>query len=776
MQSVNRLILAAGVSVLGLLTPQLAFAADAPAGQLEDIIVTAEKRSMSLQTTPLAISAIDGKALEVQVINNLADVSRSVPSLQFGVNAVDSYGTEISIRGIGSNSQSGNTDPGVALSVNGVYMARSSAAVTSLFDIERIEVLRGPQGTLYGRNSTGGAINIIPVRPKIGVTEGSVEGTYGNYNLIRLRGLFNAPLGDAAALRMSGQYEKRDGYTKNLVAGMPAQNDADNVSVRAALNLDGNGPIKALVSGYYSHMKQNGSGVRYLGTDGGPNGYPVTPIAVAFPAGGPPFSVDAFPYQTLSPNWTLQALPTDLHEVRKNTPEYTDVEQYGTDLTMEYALSDAVTLRSITAYQHSNYKLLVDADSSELNLATNQMISSAHQFSTELNLIGQSDALKWVLGLFYLDERSDENFTVSTCPQGCLTSNGYTGPFLMPPPFVTVGTPPDQGYIHHTVQEFGAKAYAAFGQLTWGLTDRLSLTTGLRWTRDDKSLLRTGPQGDFQPYVANATLNNTPTILSSHAWNKLTGRAVLDYQVTDKVMVYASFARGYKSGGEQLNSDGGDTVTGIFQPEEVDTYEAGLRSRLLDNRVQFNLTGFVSNYDDFQTFELTLSGPLVINAGSARIKGVEFEMKVIPVEGLHINASGSFLDAKYTNFVTPAPLNEDFSGNQLNRAPKFSGDISADYTVPTSWGSVTANLGLSHVGAQYYDRGNLPADRQEAYDLLRASISADLGQFGISLWGSNLTKEKYVASQRINPPFSGGTRLVNIGAPATYGVTLRAKF
>ncbi|MEN9924117.1 MAG: hypothetical protein RL268_243, partial [Pseudomonadota bacterium] len=261
MQSVNRLILAAGVSVLGLLTPQLAFAADAPAGQLEDIIVTAEKRSMSLQTTPLAISAIDGKALEVQVINNLADVSRSVPSLQFGVNAVDSYGTEISIRGIGSNSQSGNTDPGVALSVNGVYMARSSAAVTSLFDIERIEVLRGPQGTLYGRNSTGGAINIIPVRPKIGVTEGSVEGTYGNYNLIRLRGLFNAPLGDAAALRMSGQYEKRDGYTKNLVAGMPAQNDADNVSIRAALNLDGNGPIKALVSGYYSHMKQNGSGV-----------------------------------------------------------------------------------------------------------------------------------------------------------------------------------------------------------------------------------------------------------------------------------------------------------------------------------------------------------------------------------------------------------------------------------------------------------------------------------------------------------------------------------
>lgn len=783
MQGLRNAIFSSTVSVLGLLLPQAAYAAEAPSDGLADIIVTAEKRSESLQTTPLAISAIDSKALQVQVINNLADVSRSVPSLQFGVNAVDSYGTEISIRGIGSNSQSGNTDPGVALSVNGVYMARSSAAVTSLFDIERIEVLRGPQGTLYGRNSTGGAINIIPTKPKIGVTEGMFEGTYGNYNLVRLRGIVNTPLGEAAAFRMSGQYERHDGYVKNLVPGKPDQDNADNFALRPSVSFDNGGPAKILVSAYYSSMKQDGSGVRYLGSDGGPNGYPAGPIAVAFPMGGPPFSVDAFPYQTLSANWTLQNLPTDLHEVRKNTPEHTDVKQYGADLTVDYALSDTISLRSITAYQHTKYNLLVDADSSELDLATNQMDSAAHQFTTELNLLGDTGSLKWVLGAFYLDESSDETFTVSTCPRGCLTSNGYAGPFLAPP-FISLGSPPDQGWIHHTVQNFGAKAYAGFGQFTWSMTDKLSLTGGLRWSRDEKSILHTGigpGYPDFGPNVPNPVLNDTPDQASSHSWSKVTGRAAVDYKITDKVMAYASFARGYKSGGEQLTSDGSDGVTGIFNPEVVDTYEVGLRSRFLDNRVQLNLTGFTSDYKNFQTFELTLNGPLVINAGSARIKGVEFEMKLLPVERLHINASGSILDAKYTSFAvtspSPAgPVTEDFTGNRLNRAPKFSGDVSADYTVPTNWGSVTGNLGYSYVGAQYYDRGNLAFDRQGSRGLLRASLNFDLGSYGVTFWGNNITNEKYVASQRINPAFSGGTRLVNIGAPATYGVTVHAKF
>jgi iron complex outermembrane receptor protein len=783
MQAGLKGILVTGASILALAMPEIVQAAETAPDRLQDIVVTAEKRSESLQTTPLAISALDAKALEVQVINNLADVSRSVPSLQFGVNAVDSYGTEISIRGIGSNSQSGNTDPGVALSVNGVYMARSSAAVTSLFDVERIEVLRGPQGTLYGRNSTGGAINIIPTRPKQGVTEAMIEGTYGNYNLVRLRGIVNAPLADNVAFRMSSQYEKRDGYVKNLVSGKPDQDNADNFAIRPSLSIDAGGALKVLVSSYYSRMKQDGSGVRYLGVDGGPNGYPAGPVAVAFPQGGPPFSVDAFPYQTLSAAWTLQPLPTDLHQVRKNTPEQTNVKQYGADLTLDYAMSDAVTLRSITSYQHTAYDLLVDADSSELNLATNQMVSSAHQFSTELNLIGETDRLKWVLGAFYLDEASDETFTVATCPKGCLTSNGYKGPFIYPP-FITAGSPPDQGWIHHTVQQFGAKAYAGFGQFTWSMTDKLSLTTGARWSRDEKSILHTGIGPgylDFVPNVPNAQVNNVPDKASSHSWSKITGRATLDYKITDKTMIYASFARGYKSGGEQLTSDGSSDVTGIFNPEVVDTYEAGLRTRFLDNRVQLNLTGFTSDYKNFQTFELTLNGPLVINAGAARIKGAEFEIRVLPVQRLHINASGAFLDAKYTSFkvTSPSPtgpVTEDFTGNRLNRAPKFSGDISADYTVPTSWGSVTGNLGYSYVGAQYYDRGNLAVDRQASRGLVRASLNFDMGSYAITFWGNNITNEKYVSSQRINPAFSGGTRLVNIGAPATYGVTLRAKF
>lgn len=727
--------------------------------QLEEVIVTAEKREQNVQDMPLSVTAFSQREMDMRDATDMRALQNYTPNLEFNNESGGQNNTRITLRGIGTETLVGGGDPGVALHVDGVYIGRNSATAQKIFDVERLEVLRGPQGTLYGRNATGGSINIITKNPSEEF-EAFGDLTAGNYNRQRARGVLNVPLSDTFFARASVLSEKRDGYLENQYPGGDDADDLDTTAIRGKLLWEMGDDNRAILGGYYNKNQGAGGGSRFLGSD---TDYQFTNYLTGISDGssGPPAGAPIAAPLYARPASGAPALPmsTDIHEINKNAKEKGDITQQGVDLTVEWNLSSELMLRSISAYGSNDNKALVDADNSELDIEERKRDNEATQWSQEFNLLSSGDgSLEWILGAFYYHEEIDEDF--STLTPGGLLDPSINLPGGQLPGGNGVGQSPSAHYE--------ADSYALFGQGTYTLLDDLRFTAGLRYSWDDKQQSRTDATiidlvTGYQLLGGGATGHTDDSVVAN--WSKWTGKVGVDYDLNESSMLYATFSRGYKSGGIPFNG-----VMDPYEPEEIDAYEIGSKNELFDNRARLNLVAFYYDYKDLQVFRLTGDGPRAENAAQSTVWGAEAEFQVILTENLSLDGSAGYLNAEYDEYSVDLPVYEDYSGNKLNHAPEYMFNIGAQYELALWGGDITTRLDYARRGDTYYDRANGPFDKQEAYGLINANVRFERDNWYVAMYGKNLGDEDYVTGQIINPPFNCDCRTVGVGEPLTFGL------
>ena len=760
-------------SGLGSMT---AFGEDSDRPALEEVVVTATKRTESLQAVPLSVTAFSQDQLDIKGASNLTGIQESTPNLNFSVQSAGQNVARVTLRGIGTETLVGGGDPGVALHIDGVYVGRNSAAAGDVFDVERVEVLRGPQGTLYGRNATGGSINLISKRPT-DETEGYVDYTVGNYNESRVRGVVNVPLTENLTSRIAIFSESHDGYMENLFENGRDNGDKDSHGGRLQLRYETDSGNEFLLRGYYSKTGGAGPGSRYLGTDlNTPNGYAggylIGVSGGPRPPAGGPIIADAYGLGATSSGAAVLPLPTDLHQVRKNAPEFVDMLIKGFDFEANVELTDGIVLKTITSYQTNDNEILVDSDGSELAIETRNRDNQAKQYSQEFNLISQDGgAFQWLVGAYYYHEELTERFDVIR-PVGLV-------PAATPLPPGAV--PGGGGTRQIRVAGHEVDSAAVFAQISYDITEDLSVTVGARYTKDDKDQFRSiGGQIDTTNGIrfrGGGAVGFLPPDSGSTSFSETSYRVSADYQLTNDNLLFASYARGYKSGGFDFNggqiSGAGDQLP--YDPEFVTAIEIGSKNKFYDDRVILNLTVFDYDYEDLQVFRLTGFGPLTDNAAQSTIQGVEVEFRFAATDNLSFDGSYGYLDATYDQYTIDLPPT-DFSGNTLNYAPENTAHIGVEYAMAMSDGDLIVRLDWSYRSDIYFDRANSALDTQEAYSLLNARLRYEAESYYVDFWGKNLGDETYVTGQLINPPFSCGCRTVNVGAPRTYGVTVGTRF
>lgn len=674
-----------------LIVPIIAvFISMSAAGQvLEEIVVTAQKRAESVQDVPIAITALNSEKLERSFIQNIHDLSFHVPNLQFG-NFSSTMTT--AIRGIGYTNTTAGGDPGVAMHLDGVYLARPIANVFNAYDLDRMEVLRGPQGTLYGRNTTGGSINFISNKPG-DEFEGQVDVSYGEFDHVMARGTFNAPINDRVATRFNLVWSESDGYQENVVPGGTESGDNDYVNARGSLRADFNENAELLISINYADIGGVGSTHEIsqpyptdTRLDFGPpipgfrnySGVPdqvlqtvfsqqffnrpdinamlaanginsiadieaslgVAPGGRYIPGGGTdfvalgipvPWGVDALDYSA--------ALPNDLRPnvARKDAHESNDLEFKSIAATFTFDLGWA-EFKSISAYAETSLNSFSDLDATEIFLMNLLLIEEQEQFTQEFQLSSRGDSnLEWLLGAYYFDEEATR---IS---------------FIFSPVFDDFGDLLGLPEGFNVGGDVEATSYAVFAQATYSLTDQVRITGGLRYSWDEKDAVinLTTPFPSFEL----ATIARDALI--SDSWNEPTYKVVIDWSPTDDTLLYGSFSRGYKSGGINLNGTPPPRGTPNYDPEFVDVFEIGAKMQFMD-RIQLNIAAFTNDFSDIQVQNFGAAGAEVVNAAAATIDGVEVEGIILITENTELNFSLGWMDAEFDDFPFNPPALPQF--------------------------------------------------------------------------------------------------------------------
>ncbi len=724
-------------AVAGIMLATLPFTATAQQrAVLDEIIVTAQKRAESLQEVPIAVSAFDADSLRLSGVATLDDISHRTPGLTMGrFNAVQ---PQIFIRGIGSTDQSASGDQSVGVFIDGVYMGRTGFVDLDFFDLERVEVLRGPQGTLYGKNVVGGAINLITERPSE-TFDARIEGSIGNFDRRSLRALVSGPLAETLAGKLSLSWTERDGYATSATTGRKLS-DEDNVTVRGSLLFTPRDDLDLLVTADYSRDRLAGNNRECLGEQ-----------FIFFPwfAPGSPFAPSP-----CSPDPFLNEKTVDGFQDR-------NVGGMSATLTWDSNLGEVT---SITAWRKGDYEIQEDFSGSDAPLVVRNAIDEIEQFSQELRLADATEdgRFNWLVGAYGyradIERVENNDFSGNDVPIALL--------LLQVPP----GTVPSFNTFYF--QENKTTSYAVFGQGTWAFTDDVNLTVGARYTYEKKEADIRGagfdPTGGFlaAPYDINA----------SKSWNAFTPKVTVDWRPSDEVMLYFSVADGFKSGGFNGTAPDGIAASTPFDQEEARQFELGLKSELFDRRLRANLTAFHIDYDDLQVFQLVDGARLIVdNAADARSRGIELEMLAQLSSALTLSGHYAYLDTEYKDFINEAGL--DFSGNTLTRAPKHSYNIGATYRA-----DLDARLGLtlhaeySYRSRVFYDPSNFALVGDSGRGLLdaRAVLSLRDHNVDISLWGRNLTDKVHV-TQAIDGrgPFNLSQNAAGVIAePRMYGLTV----
>lgn len=745
-------------------------------GRLEEIIVTAQKRSESLQEVPIAISAFNEESIERTGFDSVSDLAFLVPTLQFS--AFTSLAA-VSLRGVSYENTTPGGDPGVAMHLDGVYLGRPVATIFDSWDLESVEVLRGPQGTLYGRNATGGSINFITKRPTE-EREAKLDVTYGNYDRFRLRGIANIPFTESVMARVSGTWEDRDGYQKNKGPGGTKGNDAENVSLRGSL-------LTALSENTELMLSMNYSDIGGVGN--------VYERRFPFETCAPPGPCAVLPsgaeYGGPGPNNQPQ-LVNDLQPnlVFKDTRESSDLDFRTVSGTLIHDFN-GMTLKTITAYADMSYDTFTDLDGSSRRIMEIDLFEDQRQFSQEIQLSSSSDGpLRWLLGAFYFTEDADRRSTIVNDDFQSFAANSGIG-------FSRDGVL--EGFS--VGGDVESKSYALFTQLDYDILDTVTLTGGFRFTRDEKKadlneFSPFGPVGNFVPPAADnpcpcllvpgqglvpfGALGGPPVIQTGNlvasddeTWSEPTYKVGVNWAATDTMNLFGSYSRGYKSGGVNLN--GATIAEAFYDPEFIDSFEVGAKMQFLD-RIQVNLAAHYSKIDDLQFQVFGTGGAVIENAAEATVAGVELESQWLVTDALEFNGSVGYLDAEYDDFQQrlSTTIFADRKGNKLNRAPEWTLNVGGQY----SWelgnlGRLTLRADYHWQDEQFFQPDNTEQVRADGYYNLdlRAFFQTYDDKWSIEAYATNVTDQDQIGDILRSIPFLyGGVDLTSYKAPRMFGL------
>jgi iron complex outermembrane receptor protein len=738
MTIISRIFVAlVALSVTPIFTVAFAQSPESSRG-LEELIVTAERREENLQVVPLAVSAFNSDQLRDFQIDEARDLQLYVPSLNMFNNVTSPTNLSPSLRGgLQQDASLVTAESPFGIYVDGVYVGRLNGNNVRLSDIERIEVLRGPQGTLYGRNTGYGAIKFISRTPGEDLWFDATVGA-GNYDQLLFSASVGGPLGDSWAGSFSAQYDEKEGEYRNVAQNQDVDNQ-ENMAVRGKLRFMGLDKFDAVLSVSYSDA-ENDSGNLVKGTTPGVAGRFTTDDLV-FPNGE---------WNTNTLWSTTQTPPSSSFQPAPLVDKPTgDTEQTIVGLTLSYDITDNLTVKSITGYVGLDDYFHTDfsgntADPTEAFGALGAADIDADQWSQEFQLLGEAfnDNLSYIVGLFYLNEEADQQF-------------GWNLPNLAGIP-LPGGVPLSQSLIETEVDSI-----AVFGEATYSLAN-WRFTAGLRWTEDDKEFdinyqnpPGSGPQPCLPPNV-NCSFEND--------YDEWTPRLVVDYTladagVIDSMMFYAQYAEGFKSGGYSAIALFSTAPVGAYFPETNKTYEGGIKAEWFSNTLRTNLAYFFSEIDDIQQ-NSTANVPAggfefpVENVGDAEIQGLEFEITWAPLQGVNIFANGTaFGDAKYTRLEpgsAGANAEAAFGSATPPQVPDYAFNVGFDYTYDFRGNFL--GLGAVTLGSDYYETDDYyTAATNEFYnsgwDIWNAFISAQLFEnWELRFEGKNLADDFIVVS------------------------------
>ena len=715
------------------------------------VVITARRREEELQDVPVAVTAVSSAELERRQIDTIAQIGESVPNLTFQTGAPTGTGAStpsVFIRGIGSSETSLGTEPGVGLYVDDVYIARSVGSVLDLVDPESVQVLRGPQGTLFGRNSVGGAMLIRSRRP--GDTFGGwIEGETGSYDRRDLKFSMDVPLADTLRTSISALTANRDGYVES--DDSEAMGNIDRVAGRFALEWDATPDL--LVSFAADAMKADETaGMAVLlglvdfipGTQFVPGGpFPSEIFAVTNNAAacggastsgnsGNPACIDrqyiGGPFRTAGGYQAETAIFDSQGSRPYGNTAITEVS--GASLRFDWTLSPSLTFKSITAYRQLDAFWASNSDHTPRPGIETKNDQDQNQLTQELQLLGEGDNFNWVVGAFYMHEEGDA-LNVVAFPSVIFRSGGG----------------------------FETDSTALFAQGTYEIVPSLELTLGARYTEETKSYDTLNNQQvigvlvdvpsrtwlDFRaspiPFVTGAT----PDLDT----NETTPLANLSWHVTDDFMTYVSFARGYKSGGYEQRLAPGTLAVPRFEPEYVDTYEVGAKGTMLDGRMTLAGAIFNSDYTDMQISVVDGVAPTITNAGDATLKGAELEVSYEPIDDLRINAFAGYLDAQYDSLSPRALASGITLNSRLPNTSEWQYGASVSYEFAIADGFVLKpHIDWSYRTSLELDSANMPLLHQPGYSLVNAvlTLAPTDDTWALSLSGRNLTDEAYLVS------------------------------
>jgi len=720
----------------------------AQTGALEEVIVTATKRAESLQDIPVSVNAFNSETIQEAGINNAGDLAIMTPALNINVNQ-SPFNARMTIRGIGTAQTDPALEPSVGLFVDGVFLGRSGLGMSDLTDIERIEVLQGPQGTLYGKNTNAGAISVITKKPNFEEFEGYVEASAGDYGMSRLTASASGPLTDTLAYRLSGNMHQRDGYYDNSAGD--DLNDADDWNIQGKLQWDPTDSLSVLLSG--SHIDRD------------------TTCCAA----------DAVQQDPVNNELVAQGYSADKndpydYDVQPGVDNSFDMESDLLSMTIDYAV-DWGEITSITAWNDYDYSVDQDPDRSQLDvLALRNDDFSGDSFSQELRFTSQAgDNIDYMLGLFYYEQT---------------TKRGGDKPFLfVGDDFIPIAAQQDLPFplpINLLVQpgdnlvvdyKQDTDTIAIFSQATWHIGDIWHLTGGLRWSDEEKEsdlFSQTNSTAFSNELIGASFLDSVSTPIDAKLDRSSDNvdwmvRAAMD--IGDDSMVYASAATGTKSGGFQSVNGAPDERE--FDDEDTTTYELGVKSTLLDARLRINAAAFYTEIDDFQSQRQleTGLGTFVSNEAEVEVSGLDFQVEALPLPNLTLSAGLLYMH-KYE--ITDGP--ED--GAELPFTADYSGNLAATLVFPLGDGGIYWRTDYSYMDDHSTNVAKAADLRDSDFDdrnLVNTKLGWRNDNWNVSIWGKNLTDDEY-ASQTASPFLITGMDAYFLAPPRTYGATLRYDF
>lgn len=731
--------------------PAVQISNSAAAQEGAEIIVTANKRAQSIIDVDASITALSGKDLNAAGIADTQSIVNATPNLIVQRSIIG----KIHIRGIGNENYTVGGDPSVAVHSDGVYIARAAAGLFDLFDIGRVEVLRGPQGTLYGRNATGGVINVIPRRPSQ-TLEGYATAEYGNYEHRRIEAAVSGPLGGGLSARVSGLGLWRDGFIKNINEGARKRgfgqfDTKDLWAGRAQLMFDNDGPFTARVAVEYIHDNSNLPAYVYLRQ----------------PA---PFLPQIPPGRRTVDQGIESELPILGGPARSfgRSDDIFKSYQLGVSLHIDYDLGGA-TLSSVTGFRNTKFNYLNDGDGTAAFYINYGQQDDSDQFSQELRLASddENSFFSWLVGGYFFKESSDT--------------------FIALPIRLSIfGLPDDSITVDGTAK---TRALALFGETYFRLSDQFKITLGGRYSHETRRAAYLYKPLFGAPIDAPVSAPDEPNP-GRKVFRNFSPKAVLTYEPNRTTNIYASVSRGFKSGGFNLLA-----IQPGFEPETIWNYEAGFKTRMAGGRVNLNASAFYSKFNDLQVGQIVNLQSVLTNAAKATLYGLETELRVKVTPATELGGTAAILSAKFDSFCTADPTQPgvapqgrcdsatnpiDLSGKTLPRAPKLtlSAFASHDFDLGRS-GLITARVDARYQSKTYFTQFNRPTVAQDGYTIVNARLtwfSSD-DRFSIGVWGQNLFDKFYYSEILESGAFN--PILIEQGYPApprTYGVSAGVTF